>query len=131
MIKRPFPTLSRQFLRFIVVGLLSTIVNYGLFYGLLSGGLHYQLASALGFLAGVGIGYPLNKKWTYDHKEEAGKKLKAKYLAVYMASLGLSLAFLYLTVDLWGIDARLANLLAIGLTTMTNFIGTKFLVFRK
>lgn len=123
---------SGQFIRFAVVGVLCTIVNYAVFYALLEGiSLHYQLASATGFLAGLAIGYPLNKAWTYNHKEKSSRKLKVGYLGVYLGSLALSLAFLYVAVDLVGIDARYANILAIGLTTCTNFLGTKFFVFRK
>lgn len=122
---------SGQFARFLVVGGFATLFNYATFYALLVGaGFHYQLASAIGFLFGIGIGYPLNKLWTYRQKGPISHKRKIGYLAVYLGSLTLSLVFLYVTVDLLDFDARMANILAIGLTTCTNFIGTKFLVFR-
>lgn len=123
--------IAGEFLRFIVVGALSTIVNYGVFYVLFISGVSYLMASALGFLSGVGVGYHLNKKWTYGHKARSSLVLKTKYLTVYAVSLVLGLAFLAGLVNSLGLDARLANVLTIGVTTMTNFIGTKFWVFRK
>lgn len=122
---------SGQFVRFAVVGVIATIINYAVFYVLLTAGdWHYQLASASGFLAGLAAGYPLNKSWTYKHEGTVSAHKKAGYISVYLASLALSLAFLYVAVDIVGLDARIANVLAIGITTCTNFIGTKFLVFR-
>ncbi len=124
--------IAGEFLRFIVVGVLSTIVNYGVFYVLLRGfDVSYLIASAAGFLSGVGVGYRLNKSWTYAHQGRSSLALTMKYLAIYAVSLALGLAFLAELVNSLGLDARLANVLTIGLTTMTNFIGTKFWVFRK
>jgi len=121
-----------QLLRFVVVGLFSTAVNYAVFALLLYGlHLHYQLASAAGFFAGLVAGFGFNKNWTYQEANKATPLLWAKYVAVYGLSLLASLALLYGLVDRLGMDARLANLLGIVLTTCTNFIGTKFFVFRK
>ncbi len=121
----------QQFLRFIVVGLISTAVSYGVFLGLFSlAYIHYQIASAAGFIAGVFVGFPLNKAWTYSKKDQTSTRQKIAYGLVYLGSLALSLVFLYLAVDCVGLDARIANVLSIGLTTCTNYIGTKFFVFK-
>lgn len=123
--------ISRQFLIFCLIGLLCTIFNYGVFYVLLTyAHLHYLVAASIGFLSGVGIGYPLNRRLTFSTQKN-GKREKILYLAVYMASLVLSIAFLEITVGVLGMSALIANILSIGLTTCTNFIGTKFVVFRE
>jgi len=119
-----------QALRFAVVGGISTIVNYAIYYALYKGiALHYQLSSAVGFMTGVAVGYSLNKYWTFGVVEKKNQEV-AKYFAVYLVSLLLSLAFLHLTVELVGINPNIANFFAICLTTVTNFLGTKFLVFK-
>ncbi|MCS7005744.1 MAG: GtrA family protein [Cytophagales bacterium] len=120
----------KQAFRFGVVGGISTIVNYGVYYVLYQFiGLHYQIASAIGFITGVFVGYGLNKYWTFESHEKQSAEI-AKYFGVYIASLLLSLGFLYVCVEVIKISANIANLFAICLTTMTNFLGTKFLVFR-
>jgi putative flippase GtrA len=85
----------------------------------------------VGFLTGVVFGYQLNKNWTYGHQGPSTVFLSGKYFTVYLCSLALSLTVLAGLVRGMGIDPRVANLLTIGLTTMTNFCGTKFWVFRE
>jgi putative flippase GtrA len=122
---------SQQFLKFIVVGGFSTLINYGVFFALWRFvALDYRICSAAGFLVGLTVGYPLNKIWTYQHAGKTSFWLGARYLLVYLFSLGMGLAALWALVDQCNMLAWLANLLVIGLTTCINFIGTKFLVFK-
>lgn len=123
-------TIVREFGKFSFVGLISTAINYGSFYVLYWFGIHYLLASIIGYCAGVLVGYALNRTWTF-----AGKGAKAIgrefifYWIVYLVSLLLSTLFLFFLVDVLTLSAPLANILAIGLSTATNFIGLKWIVF--
>ncbi|MDG1436751.1 MAG: GtrA family protein [Rickettsiaceae bacterium] len=122
---------SKQFYRFIVVGVWSTIINYGIFIALLElMDINYLLASAMGFISGVFAGYGFNRKWTFKVEAKKGNAEIIKYYIVYSASLVLSLAFLHGVVDVLGLDPKIANILAVGLTTCTNFIGIKIMVFK-
>ena len=124
--------MKNQFLKFIIVGLFSTIINYCLFYLLLNFvNINYLVSSSCGFIAGVFGGFYLNKNWTYNDKNNKSKTLLWKYFSLYLTSLLISLIFLKITVDYIGLNPEIANLLAIGITTCINFIGTKFMVFKK
>lgn len=121
--------IKKQFLRFILIGGFSTLVNYAIFYTLYQVfHLHYLTASSLGFLTGVLAGYTFNKNWTFESKTPP-KHTWVKYLGLYLVSLMLGLGFLKGLVML-GIPPLIANVLMIGLTTCTNFIGTKVWVFK-
>ena len=117
--------------RFIVVGLLSTIVNYGVFYSLVVAGISYLIASAAGFLIGVASGYGLNKRWTVGVTQPSDRRLVLGYWMVYLTSLVCGLLLIRFLVEGLRIDVRLGNLAAIVLTTCTNFAGTRFLVFKR
>jgi putative flippase GtrA len=89
----------------------------------------YLISSASGFIAGVLAGYGLNKKWTFGVKKTT--KLDVyKYYITYSISLILGLLILKFLVSTIGISPEIANLLIIGFTTITNFVGIKFWVFR-
>jgi putative flippase GtrA len=124
--------MKEQFLKFIIVGIFSTIINYGLFYLLLEiVNINYLISSSLGFIAGVFGGYYFNKNWTYNNKKTKSKDIALKYFLIYLGSLAISIIFLKITVKLIGINPKIGNILSIALTTCTNFFGTKFLVFKK
>lgn len=119
-----------QFSRFIVVGLISTALNYSVFFILYQHiALHYLISSSSGFICGTVIGYKLNKKWTFQVTEKSKSQL-TKYFIVYLSSLTLSLLFLELAVTKFSLSPLLANFFALILTTLTNFCGTKLIVFK-
>lgn len=123
--------IKTQFFRFAVVGAFSTIINYSVFILLLDyAKVNYLLASAIGFFAGVLCGYFFNRSWTYQSTTKAKSEI-FKYYLVYLISLCISLVFLKIVVEEIHFDKKLANLISIGITTITNFLGTKFWVFKK
>jgi putative flippase GtrA len=123
--------ISQQFFKFITIGILGTTLNYLaflVFYEFLS--INYILSSSLGFIIGTVTGYGFNKVWTFGIKCK-DTHYAYKYYLVYIISLFLGLALLKFLVAVLNIMPEIANLLTIGLTTCTNFIGTKFWVFKK
>jgi len=120
-----------QFYKFIIVGAVSTLVNYLMFYILLEFlKINYLISSAFGFLFGMVIGYFLNRKWTFQMETKTTNAEIIKYFFVYAFSLILSLIFLKIAVDAFKINAKIANFFALILTTFTNFIGIKMTVFK-
>lgn len=124
--------LSAQFIRFCIVGLIATTISYLTFYIAIEYfSINYLIANIIAFVFGISSGYPLNRAWTFSAKEHKHKHTKIfPYLCVYLFSLLLSLIFLRIVVEYAKIDPKIAFILSIGLTTCTNFIGTKFFVFR-
>ncbi len=122
------------FVKFVVVGVLSTILNYAVFAVLLRG-LHvqYLVASAIGYCSGLIFGYFLNRNWTFASEKAAGGQAQSRefvlYLAIYLFSLGVGLLLLRLLTHRLGVDPRLGNLLVIAVETTINFLGLRFLVF--
>lgn len=120
-----------EFARFSVVGAASTIVNYGVFLVLLSiFRLDYILSAAIGYLSGVVVGFTLNKRFTFGSQGKVSSEA-LRYLAVYIISLFLGLSLLKFLVGSADVSAPMANVLVIGVTTLTNFLGSKFFAFRK
>ena len=121
-----------KLLRFGIVGIFSSFVNYSVFLTLLTiFDVNYLLSSAIGFLAGVFGGFPFNRKWTFANKEVLTKSLALKYLLVYVANLLTSLVILGLLVETLHLLPQYANLLILAYTALGNFLGLKFFVFRR
>lgn len=123
--------MNNTFSRFIIIGGVATAINYAVFYTLYALQLlHYAPASATGYCSGLIVGYFFNKAWTFEIKHHSLGGV-TKYLTTYIISLLLGLGCLTLLVDIIGIPAWLANILVIGLTTVTNFCGLKFWAFKE
>lgn len=120
-----------EFSKFCLVGGLSTIINYGLFYLLYRTlMIYYLFSSAIGYLSGTLFGFYLNKVFTFRSNSKKYTVDITKYFIIYLISLFLGLIFLKGLVFL-GVNIFLANLFVIGLTTITNYIGSKYFVFSK
>ena len=127
---RTEPQFVREAFRFSIVGVVSTIINYAIFYVLFS--FLYQghvLSSAVGFLIGIGVSYSLNRIFTFKSDSTKVKKELLLYITVCLISLSISLSILEVLVTYVGINPLIANLLCIGVSTVTNFVGVKKIVF--
>ncbi len=123
---------SKQATKFFVIGVLSTAVNYGIFFILLQlFHFYYVIAAIAGYVSGLMIGFVLNRSWTFQSLETRVTREALLYGGIYFFSLVMSMLFLRLLVSAFGFDPRFANVCAIGLSTIINFLGCKFFVFRK
>ncbi|MDX1958787.1 MAG: GtrA family protein [Leptospiraceae bacterium] len=124
--------LVTKIIKFLVVGGISTAINYGFFYLLHISFLHYIPSSILGYILGLIAGFFLNKAWTYDDRTGNEKTLPILYLMVYLFSLLISTIVLYILVDTAKlVEPKLGNFFAICISTILNFLGTNFFVFKE
>ncbi|MGL4524475.1 MAG: GtrA family protein [Spirochaetia bacterium] len=117
--------------RFLVVGLVSSILNYGLFfvfYQIYS--LHYILSYGIGFISGFILGFLLNKAWSFQVTKTTLYQ-KTKYLCVYLFSLTLGGFLLRAFVAYLHMIPLLSNIIILFITTCINFCGVKFWAFKK
>lgn len=76
-----------QFLRFARVSLLATAVDFGAGYALIQTGLTgIVVATALGSIAGIVVGFVLNKFWVFKDKTSAGTT--GQFVRYVLVSLG-------------------------------------------
>jgi len=118
--------------KFLISGGLSTIINYSIFYFL-----HnifnefYILCSSTGYILGLLFGYFLNKNWTFINQITLNNNYLFPYFLAYFLSLIISQYFLYMLVEHYYFDPKIANFGAIASSTIMNFLSTNFIIFRK
>lgn len=123
--------MKKQIIRFLIVGGTSTVINYFIFYCLLNFfSVRYTFSSAIGYICGIFVGYFFNKNWTFESVSKSKLEV-VKYYFTYLITLGISIVALKFQVDFLKIDAKFANLIVILITTILNFLGTRYLVFYK
>ena len=116
-----------QFLKFLVVGILNTIIFLVVYYLLLNLGVNYIVSNISGFLVSILNAYFLNSKYVFLKNNNAKNFLKV--FMVYGTTTILSTFLLYLMVDIIKISDKIAPLINLCITTPTNFYLNKFWAF--
>lgn len=121
---------SRQFIKFCLIGLESTVLNYLVFLILFYYfSINYLFSAGAGFVSGVFVGFIFNKLYTFRSKDSTSKTIPL-YFLVYLFSLVVTILGLKFLVESLGIKPLIGTAILIVITTIINFFGTKVLVFK-
>ncbi|KJR40611.1 membrane protein containing GtrA-like protein domain protein [Candidatus Magnetoovum chiemensis] len=146
----PKAEIVTQFCRFIIIGLINTVVDFSVLNSAtwLSGsteGVGYAFQKGGAFIFAAGCSYFLNKRWCFedDCKHKEGRKI-ARFLIISTGGLIINVAAATVTVtylkpfisneivrlgvQVW---VNIGALFGSASGLMWNFIGYKFIVFRK
>lgn len=126
------PKVSRQILRFLVIGGSSVAID-GVCYALITSlsGLSPDIAKGISYVCGMLFGFWGNKLWTFESTKRSVSE-PVFYVLIYACTLGLNVGINRAVLLLAGDEFRLLGFfLATGTTTVANFVGMKFLAFRE
>jgi len=119
--------LDKQFHRFIVVGILNTIVSYSLFAFFIYIGLHYVFASLFATILGVLFNFHTIGKLVF--KQHNYQRI-FYFFGVYSITYFLSIIFLYF-FDKFNVDMYLAGFLLLGPMAIISFLLNRYYVFNQ
>ena len=119
-----------QLAKFGAVGASGYVVNLVVYTALLRGaGFHYAAAATCSFLVAVTNNYLWNRLWTFRSERGHVAWQGLRFLTVALVAYGANLALLSVLIAL-GLDAVLAQAIAILVVTPLNFVGNKLWSFR-
>ena len=135
--------LSIQFIKFILVGVLNTGIDFGvlnllMFSTGITSGFYYPIFKAISFTCGVTNSYIWNKRWTFKKGKDLEKKEFSKFFTISLIAFGVNIGAASILVNIVGpiggissyAWANISALAAAGFTTFINFFGYKYLVFK-
>jgi putative flippase GtrA len=120
-----------QAVRFVLFGVLSAAVDFGIYQALLHVGLWADLAKAISFVFGTVTAYLLNRRWTFDSAGGTAPALRFTllYCVTFFVNVGVNaLGLSMLTGHRWQVP--LAWVIAQGTATVINFVMLRTVVFR-
>ncbi len=135
------PNIRTQLQSFIIIGILATLVDFGL-YMWWHHYLPFSVAKTFSFIIGSGVAYLLNKCFTFKQDRHSLKSIK-RFVILYGSSMGLNVftnsllihSIRFFAPTLWITKANfiliIAFVMATGMSTIVNFMGQKFWVFKK
>lgn len=120
---------AKTFLKFNMVGIINTCVDALLFSIFVGLGFHYLLAQALGYFSGMINSFLWNKNWTFQYKKKMTRFKLLLFISINLCTLLLSFVLLHLTIELLDLPIFLGKLIAICVTVLLNFWGSRRFVF--
>ena len=149
-----------QFIKFAIVGVINTVVDFGvlnvlIFFTGVASGIGFSLFKGISFLAAVGNSYILNKSWTFKDKSGNDTKKIVDFLFVSVVGLLINvgaaslivngfdpvefiivpaskvLGYFGMFISIEQIWSNIGALIATAVSLIWNFYGYKVLVFKQ
>jgi len=121
-----------QVQKFLLLGVVSTLIDYLLYSLLVLIGVDYVVSIIAGYSTGLAANYFLGRRYIFT----AGRKLQTphgEFIAVIMIAVAgvlLNIGIVkFLSYSLWHFDPLLSRVIAIGIVFFWNFGARKFWVY--
>lgn len=129
---RAFPPDIQQFIRFSIVGVCNSIIDFSLYITLLSFNVYYLAAHGFAWMVAVCFSFVMNKYWTFrSFEHKVIMQQYTKFFIVNAVGLGLSTMLLYFFVDYLNVSKIIGKILAIGIVLFWNFFMNKLWTFQR
>ena len=118
-----------KIVKFGMVGIWNTALSYLTFCILIYFDIFYLVASLLSFLTGTLFSYLMNSKYTFS--ATVNSRSFAKYLAILLVSLVISLLLLYVFKNVVGVNVLVAQVLVVLVRFPVVYLLLKRTVFNR
>lgn len=125
--------LINQIFRFGIVGVISFLIDYSIFWILHDQmSVYYLFANACSFSISVIVNYILNLKFVFQSSENSNKtKEFITYIILNIIGLGFNQLIMKVCVGYLRITPMISKIIATGIVMIYNFISRKILIEKK
>lgn len=127
----------KEIVNYLIVGVLTTVVSLAVYYICVvtfldpHRALQLQAANIVSWIAAVTFAYFTNRRFVFESKNPNMLQEAAAFYAARLATLGMDMSVMFLMVTVGGINDKIAKLVVQVLVTVSNYILSKLLIFRK
>lgn len=118
------------FIKFGLVGVLNTAIDFAVFALLTFFGLPYLISQCISYGCGVLNSYIVNRSWTFQQENKADRREFGKFVFVNVLTLAITSALLAAFYQGLGLPLLAGKLAATILGVLVNFAGSRFWVFK-
>jgi putative flippase GtrA len=120
---------KRELLGFLVGGGTAVLVDFSTYYMLMSISVPISASKAISYVLGAAVGFVINKFWAFESKQFSLREVGCYILLYALSAIANTITnAVVLLVVSW---KTFAFLCATGVSTIINFLGQKFFVFKK
>lgn len=124
----------KEIVMYLIFGVLTTVVSFVSYYGLLWLGLYYIASQVISWALAVAFAFVVNKLFVFEDKASSTAELFRQiwqFVSVRIASGVIETLLLWLLVDVLTVGEGTAKVPVAVLTVILNYIASKLLIFRK
>ena len=126
--------IRREIYIFLIVGLLTTAVDFAIYNSLiLLANFDINVSKSISFISGTLFAYVTNKNWTFSHKTKARKSI-FKFFTLYFITLCVNVYFNSTFLSLFQeitYKIELAFIFSTIISAILNFTGMKLIIFNR
>lgn len=126
-----------EIVRYLIVGILTTVVSLGTYYGCVftflnpENALQLQLANVLSWIIAVTFAYAMSRIYVFQSKQENILREMAAFYSSRLLTLFMDMAIMFIMVTLCRVNDKLAKLVVQVVVTVANYVFSKIFVFRR
>ena len=125
-----------EIIRYLIVGVLTTVVSLGVYYVCVltflnpQSALQLQAANVLSWIAAVTFAYITSRIYVFQSKRKDWLQEAAAFYSSRLLTLFMDMAIMFVMVTLCGMNDKLGKLVVQVVVTIANYIFSKLFVFR-
>lgn len=127
----------KEIIKYVIVGVLTTIVSLVVYYGLVftildpKKALMLQIANVVSWIAAVTFAFITNRKFVFESKNKNWFIEAVKFYASRLLTLFVDMGLMFILVTLLKFDDKICKIIVQFVILVLNYILSKFLVFIK
>lgn len=121
--------LQYSFIKYLMVGMINTLVGFGIIFILMYRGLLPEIANFIGYLCGFILSFILNKYFTFKSKNYVKSEFIRFALSMGIAYL-INLLILVISYRYFGINEYISQIIAGIFYTLSGYLLSKFYAFK-
>ena len=122
-----------QFFRYVFVGGIATVADWGILYFLTSAaGIHHLVSAVISFLAGLAVNFVLSRFFVFK-ADEARFNASAEFIGyglIGAAGLGITEAIMFVMTDRLSVHYMISKMTATAIVLVWNYIARKKIIYR-
>jgi putative flippase GtrA len=119
-----------QFILYCVCGGIGVLSDFSIYYLAVTLGVSYQIANGAGYLLGTLVSFALNRKITFNMQDQMTRRLTL-FLGVAGIGFLASAALLWILIEIYTVDARIAKLTTLPVVVILQFSLNRWITFRQ
>ena len=120
-----------KFIRFSIVGVGNTLVNWGMFFILNAFGVYYIISNLIAYAVATINSYIWNSLWVFKYGQGLKVNTSVKFFILNLIGLTVNTSIMYVLVDIFNFKKFVALVIASIFVVIMNYTVNKLWVFRE